>query len=211
MSWMTTAARKGDQPKAQSVQGQDSVFQSPDDDRYYKEEWVDNFADIDRVASDRYTVTLTLQGNKLGYFLGCLVSAGQLGIAAYVEYWYYKHDELKQARSTFKSIKEQMLKVKQQIEVEKLPYCLIRPYFTDAVRQVDVEHKERSGIDIFNRFQLNDVERDWRETIYGNRYPGTRKPSSLGDGWINLDEESQQVETQGSGRKKVYRTKRGKS
>lgn len=208
MSWMTTATKR---ERVQSTQGETRIFQSPSDDRYYKEEWVDNFADIDRVASDRYMITLTLQGNKHGYFTGCLVSQGQLGLAAYVEYWYYEQNELNKARKTFQTIKDRMLKVKEEIEVEKLPYALIRPFFTKAVRDVDVEHKERSGVANFNEFMVTDVEKDWRETIYGPRYPDIRKPSSLGDGWINLDEESQSVETKGTGRKKVYKTKRGNS
>jgi hypothetical protein len=180
-----------------------------------EEEYHDAFADTDRVYTDRYDITISLRRDINGFSIGALVNSGMIGPASFNEYWHFTQDESKTAKQTFKQVKETVVAMKQFIEKTFLPHVLIRPMLIDAMRDIDVEHKAKTGVYLHNRSLLMRLEPDWRRTLYGPRYP--HPPSTdcvLGADFgknINVEDEPRiiTVENAGNPRKRVYKMKQG--
>ncbi len=111
------------------------------------------------------------------------------------------------AKDTFSKIKKSAREVRDRIEYERIPFALIRPMFRTRMDDVDTAHKESTGVVGYIYYMDVPNAPDWRETIYGLRYP-TRSTSPLGVNWINKDEQSKSIETGGkSSRSKTFRYK----
>lgn len=165
------------------------------------------FADVDRYVSDRLECYISMRGSITGYDVAFQVNASQLGIASYVQYWHYQNNEFELAKKTFEAAKEVNKKIIADVEYNKIPFACIGPMTRAALKNIDVEHKEKSGVVQFNTsLRYDNDAADWRETIYGNRYPGHDIANQTGK-VINTKETSKQIETSGKGRFKSYKLK----
>lgn len=168
----------------------------------------DLFADLDRYSSDRMEAYTQLRETTAGYDVSFQVNAAQLGIASYVHYWHYTHEELPQARKTFNQLKKISREISQKVEYEKIPFSVIGPIFRTKLYGIDDDHKESSGLPTFNEAIHVQYEPDWRETIYGNRYPG-HNITNLNHLNANT-EEIRQIKTEKIGRDRVINHPRAK-
>lgn len=161
--------------------------------------------DTDRFICDRYELHLVLEGTVQGYSLGFQINASQLGVASTVFYWHYEESELEKARKTFNTVKKISAKLSDQFRYENLPFSLTGPMFKHHLCGVDIAHQEKTGIYVFDRSTMIRNEPDWRETIYGSRYPKSEY-AVMKDGWINADEGSKEISQTGdTTRSRVYR------
>ena len=176
---------------------------------YKREVYQDQFLDIDRYASDEYTMSIALKQDVAGYSVGALVTASMVGVASYMEYWHYSPDEKEAATKTFHTIKDRMIEVRKKMEIERCPQALLRPMCRAAMQEIDLEHKEKYGVFHVNARMLTDTAPDWRETLYGNRYPAIGAIDTQGPVKFNSDESSQEIQLEGkSSRDRVYKLKR---
>lgn len=130
-----------------------------------------NIADTDRYASDRFDCYISLAETHLGLNVSLQINAAQLGIASSVMYWFYEFSEREESIKTFKTLVDGAHKISDKVEYEIIPFANIGPMIRHMAIDVDVEHREQTGIfSVKNSFH-NQVEPDWRVSIYGNRYP----------------------------------------
>ena len=167
--------------------------------------------DIDRYRTDKYECYVSLVKSATSYDIGFQVNSSQLGVASNVEYWHYKLNELNQAKKTYNTVAQETRAVVKKSEVQKTPFALYGPKFRAAMRNVDPDHKDISGIYHTNKNIKNPLADDWRETIYGPRYPDTPAIGNTIDGFFSYQPKHpvQQIETknisaQGTGRKKQW-------
>lgn len=163
--------------------------------------------DVDRVISDDIAVNIALQENIERHSIGLYVTNWKVGVSGYQEYWHYKPSEKKKARATHEQIIEILTQLIDDVEYRIVPHTLVKPFLRARLDNVDKEHKERSNITHYNWF-LTDVEKaeDWRQTIYGNRYPH-HHPNIIDDDWHemhNQDDPRGKIEHKGQSRNKVY-------
>lgn len=168
----------------------------------------DLIADSDRYLTDAYYVVVSLRETVDGFSVACHVNAGQLGVASFAQYWHYEKNEYKQAKKTYEDAKKTSINLRKNIEFERLPFALILPMFRHETRKIDIEHVEVSRIPHMI-YSLDVVqEKDWRKTLYGERYPG-RNPEILNyEIDHSIDEQSRYVTTTpGLGRDKLFKYK----
>lgn len=172
------------------------------------ETYTDFIADSDRYLTDAYYIIVSLRETVDGFSVACHFNAGQLGTTSFAQYWHYKHDEYNMAKKTFQQTKTTVKNIRDNCEYERLPFSLILPMCKHETRKIDTEHMEvpqiphiMYGLDVAN-------EKDWRETLYGGRYPA-EKPNILNyDIDHSLDEKSRYVvTTPGLGRNKLVKYK----
>lgn len=173
--------------------------------KYLVEDHQAVFSDIDRYASDRFDCYVSLRGTKFGFDVSFQVNASQLGIASYVQYWHYKDGEYLVAKNAFEKIKIISDDLVKEVEDNRIPFANIGPMTRNALRDVDAEHKERSGVQSFNQNLSNEQAPDWRATLYGNRYTGHTIENQVGM-IINSTEEVRKIKSEGVGRNKTYKT-----
>jgi hypothetical protein len=143
-----------------------------------------------------------LRGTKTGYDVSFQINASQLGVASYVQYWHFDENERNAAVKTFEELKKQSNSLVKQVEYEKIPFANVGPMTRAALKHIDVDHKEKSGVLLFNKALQEETAADWRQTLYGNRYPGHMIVNQL-DKSVN-SENSKDIRSTGSGRNKKY-------
>lgn len=161
-------------------------------------------ADLHRYSSDKYLISLSITETKEGYSVGFQVNSSQLGVSGYVEYWVYDFNEKKKAYKTYKEVSKIIQEVANDIQYNKPPLANITPMFRTALLNVDLAKKEKSGVFSYNHYLQQSYENDYRSLIYGNRY-NIEKETYLGDNWINQEEKSKKINTEGNNREKVYK------
>jgi len=128
------------------------------------------------------------------------------GMLVYSDYWHYDPNEKNKVELTFNKLINITDHIKNNIESEHIPIPMISTMFKSATRYLDFEHKENSSTTNFNYSWQEPVEKDWRKSLYGDRYPKVNDPSIFQDSWINQTEKSSQIETTGNkSRNKQYR------
>ena len=126
------------------------------------------------------------------------------GILSYSEFWHFKPDEEKAAKRTYDDLIKIGYSIKDFVEQDKIPIAIIAPMFKKALLKIAVSHKENSNILSFNH-NIDDLkEDDWRNSLYGLRYPNHQEPTTVGNNSINYYEEKKSVKTKGSGRNKTF-------
>lgn len=173
---------------------------------YLKEEFQFEIADVDRYATDKYFANLTLQETEKRYSIGFQMYNYQVGITGSVQYWHFDKSKLKQAKKTYKEAKNALTKIMKEIEYHRPPMAVITPMIRKVLQPIGLEHKERSGNYFYNWFEELPKEGDWRQTLYGERYPD---PSiqSIGQFW-RVDEKGKAIVTEGNNsRRRVLRYK----
>ncbi len=130
-----------------------------------------NIADTDRYASDRFDCYISLAETHLGLNVSLQINAAQLGIASSVMYWFYEFSERDKAVLALNRLVDGTKKISDRVEYERIPFANIGPMIRHMAIDVDVEHREQTGIfSVKNSFHQQ-IEPDWRVSIYGNRYP----------------------------------------
>jgi hypothetical protein len=137
--------------------------------------------DLDRFATDRFGCYVSFGKTITGYDLSFQINAAQLGIASSIYYWHYKDSEEKQARKTASEIRKLVKQFVDQQQDDKAPFANIGPNVRAMLQDVDPQHREGTGVFLVQESFRLPFEKDWRETLYGNRYPG-HVTSNVGDG-----------------------------
>ena len=173
--------------------------------KYFADEHHAIFADLDRYMSDRFECYVAFRGTKYGFDVSFHVLHAQSGVASYVQYYHYKDGEYVVAKKTFEELKVISDGLVKEVEDNRIPFSNIGPMSRNALREVDVIHKESSGVQSFNQNLLLEQAPDWRTTLYGNRYPGHTLDNQTGI-IINSTREVKKIKEEGSGRNKTYKT-----
>ena len=172
--------------------------------KYYKRDFTIEIADRNRYETDKSDINLAIRETEEGYSISCMVYASHVGVAAYVQYWHYKKDEFEKALQTFNRVKKASTRMGRESDHTHIPMSVIIPMFRSGLQDIDIEHRERSGVYNFNQSLEVAAEGDWRTTIYGPRYP-THYVDSLHQDW-NIDEKSKEIALTGdTSRAKVFR------
>jgi hypothetical protein len=194
------------QQEEKTVESDDGSDEDESGSGYYKQDYQSSFADCDRYQSDRYELMISLRETDKRYSIGCQVNSTQLGVASYVQYWHYNKDEFSESKNTFSRIKKISIRLKNEIEHGDIPMSIILPMFRSGMQEIDIAHKENTGIYSYNKSQEVEKAPDWRETLYGLRYPG-HDIGIVSDSW-NTDEQDKEIEVTGeNNRNKMYKYK----
>jgi hypothetical protein len=189
----------------------ESTTQSYDDYDYdgVNDEYTTLIRNNDRYRSDTHRIWILKSATAEGTSVVLEVRNERDGILSYSDFWHYKDDEKSLASKTFQSLIKISQDIKENTEYDHLPTSLIAPMFKSSTRYVDIIHKEKSGVTSFNNDLEQQKEPDWRKTIYGKKYPKHNSKGTLGDNWINKEEDAKKLEKENEGnpRAEVYKYK----
>lgn len=159
----------------------------------------------DRNASDSYRVWITKSANYQGLSLALEVKAERDGMLAYSNMWKFSEPEFPLMEKTFNSLIDISKNIKMQVESEQIPTALIGPMFKNGIQSLSKNNREGSrGVDNYRRNLDEPIEYDWRQSLYGNRYPSLEQIDPV-KVEMNLSQQ-QNRKPVGSGRNKQIKT-----
>lgn len=169
------------------------------------------FHNNDRYGSDTHRVWILKTATTDGISLALELRNERNGNLTYSEYWHYNKDEDKNATDTMQQLIKSAKNIKQTVENKNTPLPIVANLVREAALNLDRRHKERSNVYNFNYYLLEETSSDWRNTLYGNRYPEHKHPGVLEDDWtvqMNKDNTKQKITTQNSNRKTIFKYER---
>lgn len=138
----------------------------------WQDGWHETLGDVQRYSYDAYTARVfitKLASEKITVSIGLYHEHN--GICMWQDFWRFKISESKQALSTYQEISKIAESIMNTFKTNDIPNPMIHSHLREACRYVDVEHKPSSRIPFVDWAREQDGVKDWRSSIYGNRYP----------------------------------------
>lgn len=131
--------------------------------------------DHQRWVLDTYEVRLFLTKTKEKISISLNVFHYHLGMMMFQDFWKYGLDEEAKAKSSFSKMKAKADEIKDLFtsgDDFNSPNLNIANHLRTEFWEIDREHLAKSNIPHINYSrQKATYEKDWRSSIYGNRYP----------------------------------------
>lgn len=164
MAWFKEASKKSHAP----------VFETSGE---MQEMWQTELGDYQRWVVDAYTATAYLTKTKYKIAVSISVNKLHLGTIMLQMFWKYDLKEQKRAQKTFKEVKEALNKIFNELSDEEAPSSLYESMIRHDCGKIDREKLAQTTVPMINHSFKYDYERDWRNSIYGNRYPKPNEQS----------------------------------
>ena len=137
-----------------------------------QEEWSTSMGDFQRYPTDAYECFVHLSETNYKIAVSLSIMTQHSGIMMLQMFWKYGLNERDQAKKTYEAIKSKITNIVEEIAVQEAPSSLFESMVRSDCAKIDNEKIAKSTIPHINWSQEINYERDWRSSIYGNRYPG---------------------------------------
>lgn len=152
-----------------------SSFSNAKTASFKQDEWSHTFGDYQRWVIDAYEVRLYKTKTDTKISISLNIWNGHNGEMTFQEFWKYDTNEESKASSAYKkmiSASEEVAKEFTSGDKKDSPNNQIAAALRSKLWEIDREHLAKSNIPSINYSrQKASYEKDWRSSIYGNRYP----------------------------------------
>lgn len=132
----------------------------------------EHVVDIAKQGNDdpaRGKIWLTESKNKIT--LTASFYTGTYSFPLYEESWFYPKEENKRAFKTYNHIVHVLEDMKMDVEDDELPMPSLQGWARETLRYIDPDRKKPTNNLALSSARNEPGSSDWRESIYGNRYP----------------------------------------
>lgn len=138
-----------------------------------------NLYDVQRYVMDSYAVKTALSKTKNKITVSIFVNHGFLGSLAFNKYWTYDFSEWEEAIKLYKQINEVSQETVEKFVDEEITTTVFWPILKFELDKLQPERNAATNIPWVNysRYYQEDDNPDWRQNIYGPRYPKYDEPS----------------------------------
>ncbi len=162
--------------------------------------------DTERYKSDAHRIWVFKVANTQGTAVSLEIKNERDGMMIYSDYWHYNKKQENRADKTFQSLVKISEQMKDDFEKQNTPTSLVCPIIRAQTKYLDMPYREKTSLGFFNDGLINETEADWRQTIYGERYP-QQNPAVIGQNW-NRDEKGRAISINNkNSRSQVYEYK----
>lgn len=166
MSWYKSASKKGNIPYSEN---------SGDSQK----SWNTHMGDYQRWIVDSYEATVYLTKTDYKITISITVNKVHLGTIMLQMFWKYDLKEEKRATKAYEQIIKAVSNIFDDLTNKELPSSLYESMIRHDCRKIDTEKLAKTTIPNFNYSQNIEYERDWRSSLYGNRYPKPNDTSAF--------------------------------
>jgi hypothetical protein len=138
----------------------------------WQEGWDETLGDIQRYIYDAYTARVfitKLASEKITVSVSLYHM--QNGTCMWQDFWRFKTNESAKAKACYNKVKQATEKVIQTFKTNDIPNPMIHSYLREECRFISPESKPTSRIPHVDWAREQKGVEDWRNSIYGTRYP----------------------------------------
>jgi hypothetical protein len=139
-------------------------------------EWMTMF-DLQRYVMDAYTIRISISETKEKIAVAVVINHAFLGSLGWNRYWTYDKSDFAKAKKVYNKIKKIAVETMSDFIDNETPTSIFWPILSDKLDDVDLEDNVASNIPYVNYSKRYKTSPDWRQNIYGNRYPKYTEPS----------------------------------
>jgi len=145
----------------------------------YKNQEVDKFefGDAMRYTMDSHDINLAMNKTDEEIIVSLTMGSSYVGTYILDCFWSFKTSEEDKARKLYKNIETTIKPILARFVKEKIPTSLLCPFLKKAITVFAKDDYVKTNIPVINYSYDLPLEEDWRETIYGKRYPKYKEES----------------------------------
>jgi len=136
-----------------------------------QEEWMASMGDFQRAPTDAYQCYVHLSETNYKITVCASIMTVHSGTMMLQMFWKYGLNEKSAAKKTYEQIKKQVATIIEDITKTESPSSLFESMVRVDCSKIATDKIARTNIPHINWSQNVKYERDWRSSIYGNRYP----------------------------------------
>jgi hypothetical protein len=114
---------------------------------------------------------IELTEGKDNVIIEAIFTTGIYKVALFEEQWLYPKEEIKRAIKTFNKVVNVLEDMKIEAEDSQLPTPSIQGFAREQLRYIDVDRKKPTNNRSLEAAKYLDGVSDWRDSLYGGRYP----------------------------------------
>jgi hypothetical protein len=133
--------------------------------------WTDTLGDIQRYMYDAYDCRVFITKTATKITVSVSLAHMMYGHVMWQDFWRFNTDEMPAARKTYRQVKSAVDEIFNNFRTAEIPNPNLHAFLREAVRHIDLIHKPTSRIPSVDWAREHDGVKDWRNSIYGNRYP----------------------------------------
>lgn len=164
MNWFKTASRE------------DTLIKISWDFKNQEVEKIE-MGDAMRYTMDSHDINIALNKTSNNIVVSLTMGSAYVGTYILDSFWSYELNEESKAKNLYKKLGQTIRPLVRDFINNKMPTSLLCPYIKEATFNMDRENVVRTNIPSINYSYDIAPEKDWRSTIYGNRYPKYEEPS----------------------------------
>ena len=130
-----------------------------------------DFGNFQRYVCDSQTVKVFLTKTNAKYAVSLITNHTYLGTVGWSIYWEFGLEQKKEAGKLFEKVSRISREVVKKFVNEEIPTVLLHPTLRQKFKNIKRGDVVRTNIPGINYSYDVPYETDWRQTIYGNRYP----------------------------------------
>ena len=133
--------------------------------------------DVKRYNMDSYSIRISISKTYDKYATSIVVNNEFLGGLSWSVFWSYELNEFSDAKKTFAKLNDISKNTLTKMVDEEIPTSILFPMLKSATEDVDPMGRVSTYIPSINYSRRYPTSPDWRENIYGKRYPGYHEKS----------------------------------
>jgi len=128
--------------------------------------------DVKKYNMDSYSIRISISKTYDKYSTSIVVNNEFLGGLSWSVFWSYELNEFDLAKKTYATLNEISKKILTKMVDEEIPTSILFPMLKSSTEDVDPQGRVSTHIPSINYSRRYPTSPDWRENIYGKRYPG---------------------------------------
>jgi hypothetical protein len=133
--------------------------------------------DVMRYTMDSHDINLSINNTYDEIIVSLTMGSAYVGTYILDCFWSFDNSELDKARKLYKELATKIKPILARFVKEKIPTSLLCPFLRKEVAELNKADYIKTNIPVINYSYDLPVEGDWRETLYGNRYPKYKEES----------------------------------
>ncbi len=134
--------------------------------------WNQSIGDSVRYTIDAHEVKVAMTELPTRTTVSLTLLHASFGTIMWQEFWSYKKGE-DGAKATYDKVAALTKRVVDKFVADATPSPMLHSYLREEVRHLDAEHKPSTRIPSVNWARQQDGVQDWRQSIYGTKYPSS--------------------------------------
>ena len=133
--------------------------------------------DVKRYNMDSYSIRISISKTEHQHSVALVVNNEFMGGLSWNAFWVYGLDEFSLAKKTYLELNEASKETLTKMVNEEVPTSVLCSMIKSSIEKVDPEGRVASNIPSINYARRYPTSPDWRENIYGKRYPNYQEKS----------------------------------
>lgn len=137
----------------------------------------EELGDTLRYTMDSHNITIGINKSEESIMVSLTAGSSYIGTYILDYFWSFDLKEEDKSKTLYSNLTKTIRPILKKFVKENIPTSLLCPFIRNAIQDLGRDNLVITNIPIINYSYDLPIEKDWRSTIYGTRYPSYKEQS----------------------------------